>query len=153
MPTLISPTSAIKEFKRILLSAGVHGALSYLNQRTPHRFTGIYRFDGDILRNEFLFDKYEPDTRKGDDAPMEATYCSLVGASRQPLEILDSATDARVIGVVVTPVVSYCGVLISNNDGEPYGTLCHFDMARCEVSSSDLPLLQTGAKLLFDRLH
>ena len=43
-------TPDLVEF-RIALSDGVHAALRYLNSRTPHRFTGVYRYDGDVLRN------------------------------------------------------------------------------------------------------
>ena len=31
---------------QILDTEGVHAALRFLNSRTPHRFTGIYRYDG-----------------------------------------------------------------------------------------------------------
>ena len=33
------------------LQQGPHQGLEYLNSRTPHRYTGVFRFDGDMLRN------------------------------------------------------------------------------------------------------
>ncbi|GAA4362393.1 hypothetical protein GCM10023185_30290 [Hymenobacter saemangeumensis] len=143
----------IGEFTEILQQQGVHAALKYLNGRTPHRYTGIFRFDGDMLRNEALYDRYQPDLEQGADAPMANTYCSLVGRQQAPLEIHDASTDQRVKGLIDTPVVSYCGVLIRDSHGRAYGTLCHYDLQRCQERTTDLPLLEAAAKLLFMQLH
>ncbi|UOQ54769.1 hypothetical protein [Hymenobacter cellulosivorans] len=139
----------IAEFTALLQQQGINGGLSYLNGRTPHRYTGIFKFDGDTLRNLALYDRYQPTSTKGGDAPMEATYCSLVGRQEAPLEINDALVDARVKGVIDTPVVSYCGVLIRDEQGKAFGTLCHYDMQRCEERTTDLPLLQAAASLLY----
>ncbi|WP_426061087.1 hypothetical protein [Hymenobacter sp. B1770] len=142
----------IGEFTDALEQQGVHAALQYLNSRTPHRYTGIFRFDDDILRNEVLFDRYELTLTKGADAPLEATYCSLVGQQQAPLEINDATTDARVKGIINTPVVSYCGVLIRDDNGRAFGSLCHYDMQRCQERITDLPLLEVASKLLYQHL-
>lgn len=142
----------IDEFTAILTQQGVPAALRYLNSRTPHRYTGIFRFDGDTLRNEALFDQFDPGVTRGQDTPIHETYCSLVGGQAAPLEILDATTDGRVIGVVETPVVSYCGVLIRDAAGKAFGTLCHYDMHRCQVRSTDLPLLNAAGALLYQQL-
>jgi len=142
----------VEEFSSVLQRQGVHAALQYLNARTPHRYTGIFRFDGDMLRNEILFDRYQPELDKGADAPMAATYCSLVGQQQAPLEIADATTDARVQGLIDTPVVSYCGVLIRDVNGQPFGTLCHYDLQRCQERTTDLPLLEAAAQLLLQEL-
>ncbi|WP_133274357.1 GAF domain-containing protein [Hymenobacter radiodurans] len=143
----------IDEFSTVLHQQGAHAALKYLNGRTPHRYTGVFRFDGDKLRNEVLYDRYEPNVQQGEDAPMEATYCSLVGRQQAPLEINDAATDSRVKGLIDTPVVSYCGVLIRDAQGTAFGTLCHYDMQRCQERTTDLPLLETAATLLHKYLY
>jgi hypothetical protein len=44
-------------FTDLLHQQGVHAALEHLNHRTPHRYTGLFRFDGEMLRNEALFDR------------------------------------------------------------------------------------------------
>jgi len=145
-------SNELQEFKVALKISGVHGALGYLNKRMPHRYTGIYRYEGDTLRNLAIYDRYEPDARKGEDAPMSATYCSLL-QKQEALEIADAAEDARVKGIIITPVVSYCGVLMRNSHGLPYGSLCHFDMNRCQERMSDFPLLQAAAQILYYHLH
>lgn len=137
----------IQEFSALLRTEGVHAALQYLNSRTPHRYTGVFRFDGETLRNDALFDRYEPSVQQGEDVPMAVTYCSLVGRQQAPLEILDAATDSRA-QEIQTPVVSYCGVPIRDAQGNPIGTLCHYDMQRCQERTTDLPLLEAAAELL-----
>lgn len=141
----------ISRFKD-LLQEDVHAALEYLNHRTPHRYTGVFRFDGDTLRNELLFDRNQPTTRQGADVALASTYCNLVGQGEASVTILDAAKDPKAQGVV-TPVISYCGVLIRNDKGQPYGTLCHYDMQRCQERTTDLPLLEAAAPLLYQHFR
>jgi GAF domain-containing protein len=139
-------------FSALLHQQGVPAALAYLNSRTPHRYTGVFRFDGDVLRNEALFDRSRPDVHSGEDAPMAQTFCALVGRQQQPVEIHDASTDP-VARDVDTPVVSYCGVLIRDDQGQPFGTLCHYDTQRCQQRTSDQPLLEAAAAQLYQYLH
>lgn len=134
-------------FEHVLHETGLHGALRFLNARTPHRFTGVYRYDGAMLRNVALFDQFNPDHIRGDDAPMGNTFCSLVPRFGGALAFADASSDPRV-SHVGTPVVSYCGVQLRDGDGEPLGTLCHFDLKPCEPRTSDLPFLEMLAPLL-----
>ncbi|MFD2786228.1 hypothetical protein [Hymenobacter rubripertinctus] len=142
----------ITEFTALLHQQGVHAALGYLNRRTPHRYTGMWRFDGDMLRSEVLFDRKMADVRQGADAPMAATYCSLVGRYEAPVQILDATVDPQALGIE-TPVISYCGALIRDGQGQAFGTLCHYDLQRCQERTSDQPLLMAAAQLLYERLH
>jgi hypothetical protein len=142
----------LQEFKKILEASGVAGALKFLSQKTPHRYTGIYKYDGDTLRNIALYDSYDQQVQKGEDAPMSATYCSLV-RQEQRLEIKDAETDNRVKGKIITPVVSYCGALMKDAEGNPFGTVCHFDMKRCEEPISHFPLLEEATTLLFHHIN
>jgi len=76
----------------------------------------------------------------------------LVDRHQAPLEITDAATDPRVKGVIDTPVVSCCGVLIQDWEGNAFGSLCHYDMQRCQERTTDLPLLEAAAALLYRHL-
>jgi len=143
--------SEITEFTTLVQQHGVHAALAYLNRRTPHRYTGLFRFEGDMLRNEALVDGNQPLVQQGDDTPLAATFCALVGRQQEPLEILDAATDPAFRGLVDTPVMSYCGVLIRDAQGQPYGTLCHYDMQRCQERTTDQPLLAAAGALLYQQ--
>ena len=50
------------------------------------------------------------------------------------------------------PVVYYCGVLIRDQAGTAIGTLCHYDLRRCETRSSELPLMGSAAPLLYQAI-
>ena len=135
------------EFEAVLIQHGLHGALRFLNERTPHRFTGMYRYDGAMLRNVALFDQFNPDLVQGDDAPMVNTFCALVPRFGGVLAFADAPRDARA-AQVETPVVSYCGVQLRDDAGIAQGTLCHFDLKPCEVRTNDIPLLEALAPML-----
>ena len=50
-------------FERTLHCQGMNAALALLNATTPYRLTGVYRFDGDLVRSVVLFDRKNPDLR------------------------------------------------------------------------------------------
>jgi hypothetical protein len=100
------------------------------------------------LRSEVLVDGNQPLVRRGEDVSLAATCCSMVGQQQAPLEILDVATDPQYSGLVDTPVLSNCGVLIRDAQGQPYGTLCHYDLQRGQERPTDQPLLAAAAVLL-----
>ena len=134
------------------LQQGVYAALAYLNRRTPHRYTGLFRFDGEVLHNEALFDRNQPTVWQGVDAPLATTYCALVGRQQVPVHIPDATLDPRVQELVQCPAISYCGVLIRDAQGDPYGTLCHYDLQRCQERTTDIPLLEAAGALLYQQL-
>ena len=128
------------------------GALQYLNGRTPFRFTGIYRFDGDTLRNVALFDRWSPESRQGADAPMSETFCAIVKQQGDAVQVSDGRTDPRYPWMAGNAVTCYCGALIRDATGDPVGTLCHFDLLPVEQPSSELALLRAAAPLVIQYL-
>ncbi len=140
----------LSQVTEALRSGRLHVALALLNARTVHRFTGVYRYDGATLRNVALFDRFAPDVERGEDAPMVATFCAIVPTVGDSLEVTDGRTDSRFPWMQDNAVVYYCGVQIRDHAGTPVGTLCHFDLQRCETPSSELPLMGAAAPLLYD---
>jgi hypothetical protein len=130
-----------------LQAGGVHAALRVLNARVPHRFTGVYRFDGGTLRNVALFDRWAPHLAQGADAPMSETFCALVEKTDGPLEVTDGRKDDRFPWMQSNAVASYCGAPIRNIEGRAIGTLCHFDLEPCQATASEGPLLVQAASL------
>jgi protein-S-isoprenylcysteine O-methyltransferase Ste14 len=118
-------------FEAVLRERGVHEALRFLNRRTPHRYTGVYRYDGDTLRSVWLFDRYAPDVGRGDDLPLANAYCAHIVEQGGHLAFTDARTDSPVPYKSASSVISYCGVLISDREGNPFGALCHFDTKPC----------------------
>lgn len=141
------------QFSSILGERGIHAALRFLNARTPHRYTGIYRYDGDVLRNEFLYDQFVPEGVKGGDVPMAQAYCASVGQQRSTVEFSDVHADDRIPVREGSAVVSYCGVMLADADGEPYGTLCHYDTKPCDARVSDRPFLEAAGPMIVERLR
>lgn len=138
----------LEAFSERLCSGGLRASLEYLNHRTPHRFTGVFRFDGDMLRSVELVDKWQADVRRGDDIPIANAYCSHLHGTGEDLEVTDGATDPRTPWMASSGMRSYSGALIRDVDGAPWGTICHYDAAPCQEARSSLPLLVAAASLL-----
>ncbi|MGV3570570.1 MAG: GAF domain-containing protein [Ramlibacter sp.] len=137
----------LAQFQHLLQAEGTRGALGYLNGRTPHRFTGIFRFDGDMLRSVQLIDKWDASVEQGDDLPVATAYCAHLKRTGESLQVGDGRSDPRVPWMNDSPIVSYCGTPIVDEHGEPWGALCHFDLQPCQAKDSDMPLLQAAGKL------
>ena len=138
----------LNSFTTLLSQEGLLGALRFLNKRTPHRYTGVYKYDGKFLKNIIKYDEFLDVIVEDEKVPLEVTYCSLVKDMGQ-LQILDATEDDRVKGVIETPVVSYGGVLIEDERNAPFGTLCHYDFKRCQERITDLPLLKLASSIIY----
>lgn len=144
------PLSAdLASFRDSLAKHGLRGALRHLNARTPHRFTGVFRFDGDTLRSVALVDKWDPAVLRGADAPLAQAYCAHLRETGEPLAVDDGDRDPRTPWMAGSGIPSYCGAVIRDDQGEPWGALCHFDTGRCESKNSDMPLLVAAAALIY----
>ena len=132
-----------------LRSRGVGSVLEYLNTHTQHRFTGLYRLDGAVLRNVALFDREQQRSQRGADSPLCDTYCSIVAETQASVVITDATIDPRAANNAGrTAVLSYCGALVRATDGTPIGTLCSFDPAPQPVMDDEIALLEATARLL-----
>lgn len=141
------------KFGKILSTQGIQEALRFLNSRTAHRYTAIYRFDEAMLRNVKFVDSFTPEIERGDDAPLSHTYCSIVGQIRAAFTTEDTRRDDRLRAHPARDtVISYCGVLLRDAAGNPYGTLCHFDSVPCEIPVREMTLLEAAAPLLMAEL-
>lgn len=144
------PTNELLNFAELLSQYNLHAALTYLNSRTPHRFTAIYKYDGEVLRNLCLVDKYDPEVKLGVNALLVNTYCSRLSTQLSLNMLAHIPNDyPKVAGFVE----AYGGVLISDENGNPFGSLCHFDSKRCEVNRNDMPLLKQAAPLIYKYLQ
>ena len=149
----VSQSAIIAEFRTIVRNRGLHDGLRFLNARTPHRYTGIYRYDGDMLRNVYLYDQFSPSVCKGADVKMVDAYCALVGQRQATVEFADINAEKSIAVKADSPVVSYSGALIRDDHGEPFGTLCHFDTKPSQARMSDVPLLEAIAPLIYTILQ
>lgn len=144
----------VQAFETVLDGIGIQAALRFLNQRTPHRFTAIYRFDDDHLITEHLYDREDPSAGLTAPVPIVDTYCSLVREAAGSVAISNAAMDERLTGHKERGhTLSYAGACIPGADGSPVGSLCHFDLRPHVFSDLDIPLLTAAAALLGTRLY
>jgi len=103
-----------------------------------------------MLRNVILFDVQDPHLLRGEDVPMQASYCALLEEDEAgTLEFDDPRSDPPSMERShLTPVVSYSGVLLVDAAGQPFGSLCHYDLKPCQPRTSDLALLRALAPQL-----
>lgn len=143
--------SYIMKLRRALTEQGVIAALRILNARTPHRYTGIYKYTPEVLKSTYLVDAFDPSVVKGSDVPNEDAYCLLLRKERRLA--FGRAEDAACAIKLASPVVSYCGVLLIRLNGEPFGSLCHYDVARCQEPATQMPFLEGIAPYIVSKLE
>ena len=121
-------TATVERFTQHLDHDGLRVALGYLNSQTRFRYTGAYRFSPPLLCSIDVFDRENPSVALCAEVEMQTTYCSIVGTNRGPFSVDDAALDARVMTHPARELyAAYCGVPLRKPDGEPFGSLCHFD--------------------------
>jgi CheY-like chemotaxis protein len=132
----------IRDFRAVLAAQGLHQALGFLNRRTSHRFTGIFRFETKLLHGLQLFDREHASPPEAADAPLRQTYSGIVEAERQPFVVWDSHNEPRLANHPARDKErAFCGVLLRRGNGMPFGTLCHFDPEPVEPNPEVLGLL------------
>lgn len=139
----------LSAFVSCLRGEGLHAALLHLNRRTSHRYTGVFRFDGDMLRCVRMVDKWDAGVTGRADVPMAEAYCAHVHRTGEAVRVDHGPTDPRFPWMASSPFLSYCGAVICAPGGAHWGALCHFDTSPCEAKDSDMPLVVEAARLLY----
>ncbi|WP_020472797.1 GAF domain-containing protein [Zavarzinella formosa] len=133
----------------VLERDGPRAALAFLNARTGHRFTSMYRFDGKTLHNLTFYDRADSEAEPPDDIPVEVSYCVYVRDAVKPFCVEDSLGDIRVAGHPKRPEIrAYCGVPLVDENGMIFGTICHFDFQPTPTAEEDVRLMEGFALLL-----
>lgn len=137
------------KMKAVRGTEGVRGVLIYLNGLTVHRFTALYRFDADILKNLVFFDREHPEIASCPEIPVMASYCVFVRNSRQQFAMADSLVDPRALDHPKRlEIRSYCGVPLVDEHGRMFGTVCHFDTRPLQISDENVELMELVARML-----
>jgi len=142
-------SDSLRHLEAILRSKGVRAALIFLNGLTQHRFTALYRFDEETLRNLYFFDRDNPSQLSTPDIPVMASYCVFVRDRRAPFATSDSLKDDRVKSHSKRQILrSYCGVPLRDVNGEMFGTICHFDFRPIPIADENVELMEAVGPLL-----
>jgi len=149
----IPNSEAVPRLKAILAAEGIRAAVIYLNSLSAFRFTSLYRFEGEVARDIFFFDRESPGMEDAPDVLLMATYCVFLRETRDDLTIHDSLCDERVRDHPKREKVrSYCGVPLVNGDGKVFGSVCHFDFKPVLIADADVELLERMGALVQHRL-
>lgn len=149
VPEIVSTLHAIREINALLSRGAVREALIYLNGKSGHRFTSLYRFEGETLRNVEFYDRERPDVSRTDDIPVMASYCVFLRDGGGMFSTPDSLVDARLESHPKRMQVrSYCGVPLVDGFGRVFGSACHFDFEPVPITPMDVELLEALAPAL-----
>lgn len=141
------------ELKLALDRGGIREALAFMNARTTHRFSAVYCFDDDMLRNIVMYDRENPDaTEPSPTIPVGASYCVFVRDRGTSFSVTHAAHDRRVDGHEKQEALqAYCGVPLIDASGRMFGTICHFDFHPMKLSDDDVALMEAIAPFLAAR--
>ncbi len=92
----MSNDEAVAELKTILHTQGIRRMLIFLNGLTGHRFSALYQFENEQLRNLFFYDREDPTIESTDEIPVTASYCVFLRETGQLFHTSDAMRDARV---------------------------------------------------------
>jgi GAF domain-containing protein len=145
----LSTKHAIREVNAMLARGAVRDALIYLNGESGHRFTSLYLFEGETLRNVEFYDRERPDLTRTEDIPIMASYCVFLRDGGGTFYTPDSLADTRLEGHPKRRQVrSYCGVPLVDDVGRVFGSVCHFDFEPVPFRPKDVELLEALAPAL-----
>ncbi len=142
-------TMDLSALQATLETEGLNAALEGLNGRVPHRYTVIYRFDGDAFYSVAVYDKKgEPPPVLFKRVPFVDSFCQFtVGQGQFRTE--NSLCDRRLDGHIhQANVQSYTGLPLEDATGNLYGTFCHLDMVPQPLDESEFSFLKQATRLL-----
>ncbi|WP_426146259.1 guanylate cyclase [Polaromonas sp. DSR2-3-2] len=142
----------LEQFRLAFDTDDLHGALRYLNARTTFRYTAIYRLDGQMMRNIYLYDRQGENPTSLCEVPLGDSFCQFVMRDNG-FNTVNSADDARLLGHPYQGVMnSYFGLPLSRKAGTIFGTLCHFDVEPMMIPDGEISLLEAVSPVLMDQL-
>jgi hypothetical protein len=124
-------------------------ALRALNAGVPHRYSGIFRLDGDMVRNVLLVDKLEqPRPERFAVFPLADSFCQFVMRDSF-LHVDDSTHEALLDGSPYQGVIrAYHAVALTLLDARVVGTVSHFDTVPQALDDAQFSLLVLAARAL-----
>ncbi|MFS2051390.1 guanylate cyclase [Variovorax sp. Varisp41] len=124
-------------------------ALRALNAAVPHRFTAIFKLQGDEVRNVLLIDKLgQPRPERFAVFPLADSFCRFVLRDAF-LHVEDSTREALLDGSPYQGVIrAYHAVALTLLDARVVGTLSHFDTVPRKLDDGHFGLLVLAARAL-----
>ena len=147
----ISKERAVTELSMIIRREGIRAGLIFLNELTQHRFSALYQFENEQLRNLYFYDREFPEIETAEEIPVTASYCVFLRETGQLFHTSDALRDERVRSHPKREQIqSYCGVPVLGTGGKLFGSICHFDLKPRVIADEDVELMEAAALLLRD---
>ncbi|MBB1602833.1 guanylate cyclase [Variovorax sp. UMC13] len=135
--------AAVDALMAVAASDGVRALLVRLNERVAHRYTAIYRLNGEMLRCVHLIDKtgaVQPGFLA--EVSLQDSFCQFVFRDGV-FQTENSAFDHRLDGHPYQGVVvSYHAIPVVTEGSTLFGTLCHLDTVPCDLPDRELEILR-----------
>lgn len=142
-------SDTLNYLKQLLSTQDIRAVLIFLNKLTEHRFTALYQFDNETLKNHCLVDRYNPNCEALPDVPVMAAYCVFVREKKKRFHLTNSLQDERVAcHPLRSQIRSYFGVPLLDEKGQVFGTICHFDFEVVAISQENIDLLEMVGPLI-----
>ncbi len=143
----------LAELRHTLEQSGFRAGLEFLNRRVPHRYTVVYRFDGEAFYGMALIDKQrEPAPELFKRVPFSDSFCQYTvgdGVFRTDASLEDCRLDGH---MHQANVQSYVGLPLMHRGGTLYGTFCHLDVLPQNLGDDEYAFLQQAVMLFSDYL-
>ena len=137
------------KFKTALEAGGLTAAMRWLNERVPYRYTAIFAFNGDMLRNVCLIDKENSNITNCSDQPITESYCMYIHRSREHFNVEQSLLDKRVEEHPKRRNVQcYYGIPLFGSERQMLGTMCRFDSTPLRITEAVAEALDDLAPLI-----
>ena len=141
--------STAERFRATIAADGLWVAIRSLNAASPYRFTAIFGFDGDLLRNVCLVDKEDSTVKNCADQPITESYCIFIHRAAEPFSVEYALQDKRVDGhPKQRSYQCYYGIPLVGRNGKLLGTVCHFDKEAVPVSEDVVMTLDDLAPVI-----
>jgi hypothetical protein len=143
----------IAQLELTLRNAGLRSALNYLNSRVTYRFTTIYRLENKIFTVVETVDKLGEDNKYAlEEKSFNDSLCRFP-VVQGSFTSSHTAADPRLAGVPYPiNIGSYTGVKLTLENGETFGTLCHYDFTPQSISHIEYHFLELAGKVIMRHL-
>ncbi|VTU27367.1 hypothetical protein H6CHR_02782 [Variovorax sp. PBL-H6] len=145
---LPAQTAAVRN---VLANHGIHPALALLNDRTPYRYTAIYKLNGEIMEAVHVFDRNAEYRSWLKAVPLDKRFCQFAIREGE-FTTQHASKDQHQVSPYDGLVESYHGRLLRREDGSPYGTFIHFDVEPRSIAEGEATFLQDVIPLFLEYL-
>jgi hypothetical protein len=147
---LSAQTEAVRS---VLANHGIRPALALLNDRSPYRYTALYKLIGETMHAVHVFDRQSEYRTWLKAVPLDSSFCQWAIREGEFLTRHASADPRLQHNRPLAGLVeSYYGRVLRRTNGKPWGTFIHFDLEPRSIEKAETLFLQEVTPLFLDYL-